>query len=485
MSKTQIIYKDIAPGAAEDAAVSATSGLDRTDPSLLPFGLEVPAIAAMERNRWLLDGSFVALEDGQRLAFWSSGLSGEDGVLDAPPVITVVFDQQYSSVGITLSFDTATGEHCSAVNIKWYQGSNLLADVDFSPNAGEYFCEQKVTSYNKVVITLLQTNLPFRRARLNSVVFGRIRNFDMGSIRAASVNNETDLLSAKLTASTLKWTLNSRSNVDYLFQLKQPMEVWNGESLVGVYYIDDARRMGAGLYDISCEDAMGVLSEEPFAGGVYNNKSAKTLLAEIVGPGFLLDIEAEDTNLTGAILSGTKRDAMQQVLFAWGVCASTDGRSTIRVFVPNAEPVQIGTNRTFPDTSTETAAIVTRVEVTAHTYTADSGGGVTINGMKYKDTTTKYTVDNPNVTATDKQNVVEVPSATLVSPAIAQAVAQRVYDYYARRNTNQARIVWKGERLGDCATIPNAWGGTSTGNINSLQISLSNTIVATCRTVGV
>ena len=176
---------------------------------------------------------------------------------------------------------------------------------------------------------------------------------------------------------------------------------------------------------------------------------------------------------------------MQQVLFAWGVCASTDGRETVRVFVPGADPAEIGTNRTFPGASVETSAIVTRVVVTSHSYASDSNGSVEIGGSKYKDMTSTYTVENPNVTATDKQNVVEVSNATLVSPAIAQSVAQRVFDYYSRRNTHSARIVWKGERLGDCVTVPNSWGGTITGNINRLEVKLSNTIVATCRTVGV
>lgn len=485
MSKTIITYKDIAPGAAEDAQVDATLGMTRSDPSLLPFGADVPATATMELNGWSLDGAYTVLKDDQQLAFWSEALSGADGLFADPPVITVIFDEQYSSTGISLVFDPAGGDYCSAVNIKWYQGDTLKADVDFAPSGPNYFCAQKVTSYNKVVLTLLQTHLPYRRARLNSIVFGVVRNFDMAQIKSATITNETDLLSASLPISELHWTLNSKEDVDYLFQLKQPMEVRNGAALIGVYYIDASRRMGAGLYDIDCFDAFGVLSESPFAGGVYSNKSAAALLAEILGDDFVLEIEAEDTTLTGAILPCTKREAVQQVLFAWGVCASTDGRETVRVFVPGADPAEIGTNRTFPGASVETAAIVTRVVVTAHSYASDSNGSVEIGGSKYKDTTSTYTVENPNVTATDKQNVVEVSNATLVSPAIAQSVAQRVFDYYSRRNTHSARIVWKGERLGDCVTVPNSWGGTITGNINRLEVKLSNTIVATCRTVGV
>lgn len=483
MSKTTILYKDIAVGAAEDAELTAAGAMAGSDPALLPEGVSYPAAITGELNAWGLNGKHRIL-NGQ-LAFWSDELSGDDCSFSNPAVITVLFDQQYSSTGITFEFDPATNDWCSLVNIKWYQGETLKADADFAPRTSQYFCEQHVTSYNKVVITLLRTKHPRRRARLNRILFGVLRTFGMTEIRKASITNEMDLLASELPISELKWTLDSQEDAEYLFQLKQPMEVRNGGNLIGVYYIDGSRRIGAGLYDIECFDAIGVLDESTFVGGVYSEKSAAELLAEIIGNDFELEIEVEDTTLTGVILPSTKREAAQQVLFAWGVSAATDGRESIRVFAPGDDAVEIGPDRTFLGTSVETAAIVTRVVVSAHTYTEDTNGSVEIGGIRYKDTVTTYAVDNPNVTATDKQRVVEVTDATLVSPAIGQAVAQRVYEYYAKRNTHTAKIVWEGERLGDAVTMPNGWGGTNTGNINKLEIKLSNTVVAACRTVGV
>lgn len=483
MSKTTILYKDIAPGAAEDAEVSTTDALDHADPALLAKGVSPPPIITAELNAWALNGTCRGME-GQSLAFWSKELSGDDCMLENPAVITVLFDRQYSSTGLTLQFDPATGDWCPLVNIKWYQGDVLKADVDFEPNAAQYFCRQNVTSYDKILITLRKTKHPRRRARLNRIIFGIMRYFDMTEIRKASITNETDLLAAELPISVLKWTLYSRDDVDFLFQLKQPVEVRNGDSLIGVYYIDGSRRIGSGLYDIDCFDAIGVLSESTFNGGIYTDKSAAELLAEILDGDFGLEVETDDVTLTGAIQAGTKREAIQQVIFAWGVCVSTDGRETIRVFALNNDAKQVGEDRTFPGVSVETDAIVTRVAVTAHAYTEDSGGGVEIGGVKYRDTQTVYAVDNPDVTASDKKNVVEVTGATLVSPAIGQAVAQRVYDHYARRSTHSAKIVWEGERLGDCVTVPNAWGGSGTGSIRKMEVKLSNTVVAQCEIAG-
>lgn len=483
MSRTTILYKDIALGAAEDANTSATEGMSNSNPAELSSGITTPAFITLEHNAWLLDGSYVAMDDS-KVAFWSQKISGDDCSFDSPPVITVLFDAQYTSTGLTIVFDEATGSRCSLVNVKWYQGEQLKADANFEPDSVQYFCRQNVTSYNKIVITLLKTDLPHRRARVNRLAFGVLRIFDMTEIRSAAITNEMDLLSAELPVSELRWTLDSRSETDFLFQLKQPVEVKNGDSLLGVYYIDGFRRIGSGIYEIECFDAIGVLEESPFDGGVYTNKSAAELLREIVGADFGVEIEANDTALTGAILPCTRREAAQQVLFAWGVCASTDGRSTIRVFKPNGDATDIGLDRTFLGASVETSAIVTRVIVNAHTYSRSSNGSISIGGLKYEDIETAFVVDNPNVTSTDKQRVIEVTNATLVSTEIGQTVAQRVYDYYAKRNAHSAQIVWEGERLGDSVTVPNAWSGTNTGNINRLEIKLSNVVVANCGTIG-
>lgn len=484
MSKSYLNYKDVAPGAADEAIISTSGAQTFSTPEKLASGVAGQAIISGELNAWGLNGSFVA-RDGKTRAYWSTEMSDEAGIFAAPPTITISFEKQYSSPGITLVFDAATGDHCTAVNVKWYQQSALKADVDFVPNAATYFCQHPVLSYDKVVITLKATNLPYRYAKLDQILFGVYRTFGMTELRQVSIVSEMDLIASELAVSTMNWTLDSRADVDYLFQLKQPVEAYNDDRLIGVYYIESSSRVSDRMYEIKCHDAFGILGESTFAGGIYNNKSAVELLGEIVGEDFTLDVTAEDMSLTGAILPCSRREAIQQVLFAWGVCAATDGTAGIRVFSAPSEPAEMGTERIFLGVTVDTEAITTEVRVTAHTYVQDDSGNEEIDGVKYRETTEVFSVTNPDVTATDKQNVVEVTDATLVSPAIGQAVAQRVYDYYTRRNTNKGRFVWQGEKLGDCVTQPNAWGGTNTGNLVKMEIALSNTVVASSEARGV
>lgn len=485
MSKTTVLYKDVAPGAEENAQVSASGYAEDSNLELLPFGVSPAPVATLEPGRWKIDGTFV-LRDTETLGFWSSELSDYDGVFSTAPSIEFQFTKQYSSVGVSVIFDEATGEYCSEINIKWYQGSTLKSDVDFYPDSTNYFCKNTVTSYDKVVITFLKTSLPRRYAKVNMVVFGILRKFGMSEIRNASVINEMSGISETLPVSTFKWTLDSRENIQFMFQLKQPVEIENNGNLLGVYYIDNHRRKTERIYEIECYDAIGVLDEIAFPGGIYSNKSAKFLLNEIVGDDFTIQYadDVQDVNLSGIIQSGSKREAMQQVLFAWGVCLSTDSNRKIKIFNLDTVLSEIGTDRTFSGGSTDISALVTEVRVTAHSYAEDANGSVEIGGKKYTDTRTVYSIQNADVTANDKQNVKTVEHATLVSPSNGQAVAQRVYNWYQRRVTANASIVWQKESLGDYVSLPNSWNEFDTGNITKMEIKLSNTVVAKCTAVG-
>lgn len=486
MSKTTILYKDIAPGAEDDASVTAVGAEEFSAVSDLPQGVEPAPVISLEHNYWALDGTFQPME-GQPIAFWSSELSGEDGTFTNPPVITIEFSKQYSSVGVTLAFDRAGGGYCTSVHIQWYQGTALKSEKTFAPDGTTYFCENRVESWDKIVITLNSTNLPGRRAKLEQIIFGILRTFTMRELRSAAIVNEMDLVGLELPVSTFNFTLDVDDDVEFMFQLKQPVEVRNNDTLLGVYYIDAYSRTSQTVYPIECYDAIGVLDETPFPGGAYlSGISAKELLKEIVGEDFSIMYapDVADTTLTGILEPMSKREAIQHVLFAWGVQLATDGTDSLKVFLIPTEAEQLPMDDTYTGVSVDTSAIVTKVSVTAHTYAQASDGDVEIAGVKYKDTQTVYSVTNPNVTANTKQNVKEISDAMLVSTGIGQAVAQRVYNYYLRRNTNKAKIVWKGQRLGDCLTIQNAWGGNNTGHLARMEIRLSNTVAANCETVG-
>lgn len=485
MSKTSVIYKDVAVGADEDAATTVTGASSDSQTAKLPFGVENEPIITTEKNAWTLGGTKIP-KGNQPIALWSSDISGADCTFENAPEITFAFDQQYSALGVSVQFDE-DDSGWGAVNIKWYQGTTLKSEKSFIPDSSLYFCSNKVTAFDKIVMTFPRTLLPKQWLKINEILFGIVRTFDMDELREASITNEMSLSGLELPESSFTWTLESKNNIDFMFQLKQPVTVKNNGKSIGVYYVDSSRRDSNSKYKITCHDAFGVLSEVQFDGGAYlSGISALTLLQTVVGDSFGIICTAEDTTLYGLLKPQTKREAIQQIIFAWGVCASTDADGKIHVFKPTETATTISADVTYTGVSVETNAITTSVKVIGHTYTTTaSTTGIEINGTYYKDTKTPYTVQNPNVTASDKENVVTVEDATLVSTHNGQAIAQRLYDFYLKRNAYTGRIVWNGEKLGDLLTMQNAWDGTHTGTIERMEFILSNTVAVQCKNIGI
>lgn len=485
----RIVYQDIAAGAAEDAAVTAPNAADFTNPDRLPFGGSDSPIATLEPFSWLLDGSREIL-DGQQLAYWSTAMSGPDGRFGTPPVVRVAFDERYTSPGLFLTFDTATGDYCSYVTVEWYRGENLLKKKDFFPDGPEFFCQQTVEAWDGIVLRLNATSLPYRYAKLRHIVFGVARTFYRPELRGVHVTQEVSLISDQVAVNTLDFTLDSKADIDYMFQFKQPVSAYDGERLIGVFYIDDSKHRARGLWNISCKDAIGVLDDDPYQARMLDSEPAEDLLEDILGGHFTLDLDptmaAEP--VTGYLPGGSRRQALQQVAFALRAMVDTSGTDAVRVYRDREDqPRKIPVGRTYVNGTVDTSAIVTAVQVTSHSYSVTGSGSdtVQIGDTVYYHTTEVTTIRNPNVTASDKSNVVEVKNATLVNPGNVAAISQHLYGHYMKRNTQTVSIVMDGERPGDHTATPTPWDSVIDGFITSMRITLSGIAAAECRIVGV
>ena len=477
-----IVYTDFAPGAAQDSTYTASGATSYSDLDLAAGGSD-PYIT-LELQRWVLNGDYVALDTSDdHVRLWSTSLSSvANGTFTTAPTLTIVFGSVYSSAGVTIVGDRVSGEYPAAVTVTWYRNNTQLDQKSFTPNSVVYFCSNNVENFNKIVISFSKTSLQQRRLRVEQIMIGTVRYFEGNEIVSANAINQMDLSSSALPASQMDWTLYSESGVDFMFQIKQPLELRDGNTTIGVYYITDSRRLSTNIYQVTAQDAIGVLGEQMFSGGAYlGGVSAKTLFSAIVDGTF--DIEYQpglaDKTLYGLLLRQTKREALQQVLFAWGACCRTDGDGIIRVFTPPTMPETITAGETYVEgLAVETAPVVTKVSVTAHTYTLDANGKIEVLGNKYSDSPWIYNVANPDINPYAIANEVRVTDATLVSEDNYYEVMMRLLDYTKRRKVHVSKILWDGQKLGDCLTQPTPYGTTQTGNAESVSITLSGIIAA-------
>lgn len=476
----KLIYTDIAIGAAEDAAVSTSAKEAFSDVSKLPFGINTGAVATLEKNSWGL-----SLENkvraSQPFAFWSTTVSSAAGVFTTPPQITLVFDAQYTATGLTFRFSPGVNEYCSEIGVSWYQGGTLKDTGTFYPTSAEYALENTVEAFDKVVISLRKTNLPNRRAKLEHIEIGIIREFDGEELTSASFIHELDLISETVPVNVMDASFHSSTDTEYIFQKKQPVDAYDGEDLIGVYYIEGGERTGARDYNISCQDAIGVLDLDTYAGGLWFTATAiSDIISDIVNGAFVVDISADLTNvkLRGHIPECTRREALQHVAFAAGACIDTSGTSHIKVFTaPTGEGAEIPASETYTGGQVDTSDIVTAVSLMAYEISnatpGDNDETIEINGVEYPITETEYLAENPNVTAGMLANVVSYDGCYLINSGNAEVRAKAILAHLMRRNLYSAAHVLKGQKLGQRVSVTLPWGGKVSGNITKMELTIS------------
>lgn len=484
----RIVYQDIAVGAAEDAAVTATNKDSISDVSLLPFGGDTGIYATLEPNLWVLDGT-VDIYDGQEVALVSSTMSNASNEFPSSsrPVITINFDESYTSLGIYI--EQVGSAYCDRLSIQWYNGASLLMEKEFEPTGNSYFCEQTVQNYNKVVITCLSMTHHYRRVRISRILFGLVREFLQDEIRsgAASIVQQIDNTGREVAYNTLDWKLSSKDDIDFIFQQKQMMEAYDGNTLIGTFYVDDSDRLALRQYSIACKDAIGVLDDDPFPDAYYSNKNALALAQEICGD-FEVDMQADLQNktVTGVIYQQSRRGALQQLCFAINAIADTSGTNKIRIFtLDNTDLVILDEHRLRPSGSVTKSSAVTAVTVTAHSYsTSGSGSGIKIGNTTYYDTQTTRTIQNPDVSDSEKANVVEVADATLVSPSNLAEVTQNLYNEVIKRQTHKVSFRLNGELVGQYVQTITPWESDFTGYYITGHIKLSGFALTEAEIIG-
>lgn len=481
----KLIYKDLALGADEDAAVTTTEAESFSNVAALPFGIEPGAVATGEPNGWGLSHDY-KVKDKQPFAFWSIERSGADCTFSNPPAITLEFDEQYTATGLTIRFAPDAMDYCTEIGVTWYQDGRAKVSGTYYPDTPTFVVPETVAAFDKVVISFNKTSLPNKRAKVERIIMGVIREFESDELTGVSFVHEIDLISDTVPVNVMDAAFHSKDNVDFVFQRKQPVEGYNNGELVGVYYIEQGTRTGARNYEIACQDAIGVLDMDEYNGGIWITDTAlTTILAEVFGDTFKFEVAPEyaASTLRGFIEPGTKREALQQIAFALGACVDTSGTSAIKIFPsPSGTGAEIPAAKTYTGGEVEVADKVTEVTVTAYIIfderPSDGQEYVELNGVQYRYYTETKHAYNPNVVSTDLQNKVKFDKSYLVNLSNAQRIADNILDYYMRRETYSFKHVMDGQKPGDRAVAALPWGGEANGNITRMSISVTGITVS-------
>lgn len=499
-----IRYGDVAPEAKENFVPTASESQFNTLAQLQQYNLNFPNYAnPCEKYSVVLDGTataFPSVPEQANLGLWSEQISNDDGTFTEPIVLTLTSEGQYSSQGLTFTFDTYNQIYPTHINIKWFRYAEGTMEelspeggVNFYPDNALYFCRNQVENYNKVVITFYSLNMPKNRLKLRVIDYGYGTFFYGDELRGVKLIQEIDPISTQISINTADFTLDSKSSdIEYSFQAKQPLSVYFNGELKATTFVKKSTRKAKRLWSIQSEDYIGLLDSIPYYGGIYTNKNAVELLTDIFTVAkvpYSIDDVFNGSTVTGYIPFTTCRDALMQVAFAIQAVVDTSNSEVVKVFALEEDVKQtIPLNRIMQGQNFSDEETVTGVDVSVHSYkpineavdvydATESGAGENIfvkfseplhdlsimsgeivlsatnyavinanancilSGKKYDHTTQTRRKNNPVVLASEVEKVVAIENATLVSQYNIDNVIEKCYNWLIKTNQTNLKIV--------------------------------------------
>jgi len=372
MNKTYCIaeMKFIDVTALTDSEVSTASGQDVDNLSLFHEEnmVDVDNYALLEHNLFILNGTKKIPNNPTDIAFLSSVISKNDCTFDVNPVITVDFDEQHTSSGITFYFDKYFPDE---IKITWYSkmGTKLITKT-FNPDALIYTANHQVTNYGKVEVEFVKTCLPGQYIHLQYILYGKYVAWKSDVIEQASITEEIDVTGATVSINTADISIIDEADG---FNIGNPDGAWKSvqktqevtvtefinekEIPAGTFYIDTFS-FRSNVASFSLIDAIGYLDKYTFYDGtIYENATVGSIVSSIMATAsfskYTIEEEVAQIKLSGHLGIMSCREALQIVAFACGAVIDDSRSDTIKIYMPDKYVNYIiGVERKFNGTTT-------------------------------------------------------------------------------------------------------------------------------------
>lgn len=354
----------------------------------------------------------------------------------------------------------------------------------------------------------------------NRIIVG-IYEFEDDDILNGNCYIENDLTSSSLSINTFDAEVRCTDPALSNTAKNEKLTYFHNNAQTGVFFVQSVSRIGTDRYKLSAVSAMGLLDQRQHYGGIYTGQTAQELISDICGPvPVIVKSILAGMTLYGWLPIGTARENLAQVVFALGAAVKTDLNGVIRIEgLWNGVTCGIGMDQMSLGSAVEYSTPVTSVVVTEHQYVQvneedtlfegatvegdiitfsepmhgltasgfsilDSGanyakvsaGSGTLTGKKYRHNTRQVIRE---VSQAQEESVVTVEEATLVSLVNSAAVADRLANFYACRETIRGDIACQAERPGDVVSQYHPFDKTTVSAcLQSMDINLSRKLKA-------
>lgn len=457
-----IEYQDISLTAKNDLTINCENKQEFSNLGLFKLnGVEYKKFATLEKNLWVLNENFQNFPNDpskENFALWSNSMSDENGNFETPIEIELNFSNYESAAGLTFRFSTLTEDYAKNINVKWYQNDILLSEKDFELDGVEYFCENSVSNFNKIIISCLSTNNPYRYLKIQDIIYGTVRLFEEDELRSINLLEDISLTSEELKINTLDFVLNNKALIDFIFQKKQPLVLSRNGTLLGTFFIESSKRKSKTLYEISAVDWIGVMDKMPFEGGIYSNETVSNLVKNILGNiPYELDENLINKTLSGELEPCTRREALLQVAFACCGIVDTSRSGVVKIYKSDLTVKSSIEDGIYTGGSFESEDDVTEIRLILNDDT-------------------QISKRNPILSTDILDNVLEF-NGVFISSDNAQEVLDYLYDYYVTNKSKKSDfkfIVKNGEKVGDVIEYATEYLGKKKGQITQMKFGFNS-----------
>lgn len=180
--------------------------------------------ATLEKNFWLLnDGQPIYGSEELEQTYVSSYMSDKNCLFSDKACITLTSSVYLTTLGLTMVFDSIDKNYAKKLKVKAYRDSTMIMDKDYTLSSYSdrliFADNEELVRWNKIEIYFIESSLPYRRIRVNQLLFGIMETYTDENLISAESKEKTTMINSELPTHTFKFTID---NMNKLFNPDNP-----------------------------------------------------------------------------------------------------------------------------------------------------------------------------------------------------------------------------------------------------------------------
>lgn len=197
------------------------SDLDNIKESTIP---QSKNYATLEKNFWLLnDSQPIYGSEELEQTYVSSYMSDKNCLFSDKACITLTSSVYLTTLGLTIVFDSIDKNYAKKLKVKAYRDSTMIMDKDYTLSSYSdrliFADNEELVRWNKIEIYFIESSLPYRRIRVNQLLFGIMETYTDENLISAESKEKTTMINSELPTHTFKFTID---NMNKLFNPDNP-----------------------------------------------------------------------------------------------------------------------------------------------------------------------------------------------------------------------------------------------------------------------